>query len=141
MGRKPRSPEDHARYMRAYYRANREKLASRQWARRTGLEVSQWIPREKSLKRWTTYRNYHRMVVSLLFQRDGDLCGICHKRIAIEDASIDHIVGVVDGGSDDATNIRLLHDKCNASRSRGSYATAVAAGFVRREESFSSVQF
>lgn len=60
-----------------------------------------------------------------LAERDGDRCHLCHKPIDLElayphsrSASIDHLVPVADGGSNDATNLALAHLACNIRRGR-----------------------
>ena len=61
--------------------------------------------------------NYRGMVVSLLLQRDGEFCGICHQELT-QDLEIDHIRQVAHGGTDEASNLRLTHSTCNRRRSR-----------------------
>lgn len=59
-----------------------------------------------------------------IYVRDGWTCGFCGE--AVEDglpssspwqATLDHIIPRSLGGSDDASNLRLLHRYCNAVRS------------------------
>jgi hypothetical protein len=58
-----------------------------------------------------------------IFERDGWVCGICHK--AVEQSlrfpdpaapSLDHVVPVCEGGLNDPGNLRLTHLRCNVSR-------------------------
>lgn len=107
-------------YMREYYHRNREKLCSSLWARRNGLEARLWIPREATPKRWVKGREYLKMARNLLVQRDGLLCGVCGFEMDIEEITIDHIIPLTRGGTDEATNLRLAHAKCNVPK--GSYA-------------------
>lgn len=55
--------------------------------------------------------------------RDGGLCQLCgcevtfdHKKRIQTLAEIDHVVPVVDGGSDDESNLRLTCRRCNQAR-------------------------
>jgi 5-methylcytosine-specific restriction endonuclease McrA len=64
-------------------------------------------------------RNYTKMVVSLLRQRDGDSCGICGLHTIEGEEEIDHIVPIAIGGLVvDATNLQLAHKSCNRSKKR-----------------------
>lgn len=54
-----------------------------------------------------------------LWERDGGLCGICG--IAVDFGAgmdIDHVVQRAEGGSDDPSNLRVTHQRCNRSRPR-----------------------
>lgn len=53
-----------------------------------------------------------------LFDRDGGRCGICGDPVALKKMDIDHIVQLTDGGSDDPSNLRVAHPRCNRSRPR-----------------------
>ena len=59
------------------------------------------------------------VLLSLLYDRDNGRCGICHKHISIDEASIDHIVPKKLGGKDIASNVQLSHLSCNQSRGVG----------------------
>lgn len=54
-----------------------------------------------------------RWVREALEARDGALCGMCGTA---EDLSVDHIVPVSLGGSDQISNLRLLCRPCNSSK-------------------------
>lgn len=58
-----------------------------------------------------------------IFARDKGICGICRRRVSIEtkppspDApTLDHIVPVTKGGTNDAVNIQLAHSRCNSKK-------------------------
>jgi hypothetical protein len=60
-----------------------------------------------------------------LFERDGWKCGICRRKVdpALRypdpnAPSLDHIVPVADGGTNEPGNLRLTHLRCNCSRGR-----------------------
>ena len=58
-----------------------------------------------------------------LLARDGNRCGICSQRIDMRrewphprSASVDHLIPVSVGGSDELANLRLVHLSCNCAR-------------------------
>ena len=61
-----------------------------------------------------------------LVDRDGDKCGICHRKVNLKlksgtrgsrrGPSVDHIIPRSQGGSDDLVNLRLTHWGCNQKR-------------------------
>jgi 5-methylcytosine-specific restriction endonuclease McrA len=59
---------------------------------------------------------WRELVISMLIQRDGNLCGICTKPVDPSEDSIDHIVPRGMGGPNTAQNIRLTHRTCNNRR-------------------------
>jgi 5-methylcytosine-specific restriction endonuclease McrA len=69
-------------------------------------------------RRHQAVQGYRDLVISLLVQRDGDLCGLCGKPTPPDDRTIDHVIQKKDGGSDTAENVRLAHGKCNRLRPR-----------------------
>jgi hypothetical protein len=50
---------------------------------------------------------------ALLIQRDGEKCAFCKKTESLE---IDHVKPVINWGTNDLPNLRLLCKKCNAGR-------------------------
>lgn len=54
-----------------------------------------------------------------IFERDDWLCGICGKPVETGDATLDHIVPISLGGSDEPSNVRLAHSLCNSRRGDG----------------------
>jgi len=64
------------------------------------------------------------LTVVYLRKRDGDNCAICGKKVGsgkrlakTRRASIDHIVPVVKGGTNDLENLQLSHLHCNIAKS------------------------
>jgi len=51
-----------------------------------------------------------------LFKKDGNKCKWCNSVMSFRDASIDHIVEVSKGGTNDLSNLRLLHKECHVTR-------------------------
>jgi len=63
-----------------------------------------------------------RVNVPFVYHRDGPACGICGEHVDItlrrgDDpvrcASVDHIIPLARGGTDDPTNLQLAHLGCN----------------------------
>lgn len=60
----------------------------------------------------------------LLIERDGTTCWLCGSPMMPADTAhwnpkamtIDHVVRIADGGSDDLGNLRLAHKFCNETR-------------------------
>ncbi|MBO0880408.1 MAG: HNH endonuclease [Mycobacterium sp.] len=62
----------------------------------------------------TSSARWHRLRAKVL-KRDGGICAVCHQPGA---DSVDHIVPVSDGGSDDIGNLRAIHKaRCHAVKS------------------------
>ena len=51
-----------------------------------------------------------------IWKRDGGVCGICEEAVEFPDMHADHIVRVVDGGTNAPDNLRTTHKECNQSR-------------------------
>jgi 5-methylcytosine-specific restriction endonuclease McrA len=107
---------------REYTREHRDEIreSQRLWRLEHGDEVRarNRAAYHNGQKRSHRANKYRVMLVSMLYQRDGDLCGLCGEPVAPVDASVDHIVQVADGGPHSATNIRLTHLSCNIRRPR-----------------------
>jgi endogenous inhibitor of DNA gyrase (YacG/DUF329 family) len=79
----------------------------------------------KNHRRRTRGRNA--ISVDQLAQRDGSRCNLCGRKIDMNlsgrakwGPTIDHLVPVIDGGTNDPSNLALAHRFCNVSRhSRG----------------------
>lgn len=69
-----------------------------------------------------------------LAERDGLECGICHEDVdlsirgrASKSVSIDHVIPVSRGGTDDESNLRLSHFGCNSRRGNRLEVAAIPA--------------
>ena len=49
-----------------------------------------------------------------LIARDGAICQWCHKKGNMDTLSIDHIKPIRDGGTNDLSNLRLMHIDCHS---------------------------
>lgn len=98
--------ERHRAYQKEYYRKNKaKKLAtSASYRRKTSrLENS----------------DYRVMLMNMLLQRDGNICGICKKHISsMEETSVDHIMPRCMGGDHRASNLQMSHRQCNREKPR-----------------------
>lgn len=90
----------------AYYVAHREQARAKVSERRARLAG---LPSE-------------RVLLSVLFERDKGICGICGKRVyrnardKMMRPSHDHILPVVHGGANTYANAQLAHLRCNLAR-------------------------
>jgi hypothetical protein len=69
-----------------------------------------------------------------LYQRDSGCCRLCGQAVTPADATADHILPHVYGGSDDLANLQLAHARCNSAkgdRLRGSAAHGHLAELLR----------
>jgi 5-methylcytosine-specific restriction endonuclease McrA len=56
------------------------------------------------------------ITISMLYERDKEMCGICRELVALEDRSIDHIKPISKGGTHVWNNVQLAHFKCNTKK-------------------------
>lgn len=94
-------------YHKLHYIINKEKRLKQQ---------KEWRTRTKHRSRMNS-KEYRKILISLLLQRDGNICSICNNELD-DTVSIDHINPVSCGGNNEADNIRLVHLTCNLRRSR-----------------------
>lgn len=72
-----------------------------------------------SMQRPQLSNGYRQVIVSLLTDRDGYVCGVCNNSLLYEgvfvsDAvEVDHVIPFHLGGADELNNLRLTHRKCN----------------------------
>ena len=99
-------------YYRAYYQKNRKKILANNTKYR----------KEAIAKGWKNPRGpmfYRQMVVNVLIQRDGYVCGVCHAPLHEEDVvQIDHIVPWNISKDNSAENLQLAHKQCNINKKR-----------------------
>ena len=101
-------------YYAQYYQLNKEKILQRNKKLRE-------IRKAKGIKNRLTPQTWRFMVISLLQQRDGNLCGICHQPLnfnELKTIQIDHVIPFSQTADDTAPNLRLSHAVCNIRRSR-----------------------
>lgn len=58
-----------------------------------------------------------RKAKAFLLARDGNICGICKKEIK-DKPTLDHIVALVNGGTNRRENLRLTHHLCNTTKNK-----------------------
>ena len=107
--------ESHPTYVRDWAKANPERALEygRTWRQRNPEKV-----REKAHRRRIRLKGQPVEAIdpSVLYERDGGHCGICHKPVAKEAASIDHVLPVSKGGGHTYANTRIAHLTCNVRR-------------------------
>ena len=99
----------------AYRQANPEKARA---------VVVAWKKAHPEKARDYTHRHHIRLLdgfvekidIAVLVERDGGYCGICHKKVAEAERSIDHVLPVSKGGAHSYANTRLAHLRCNQAR-------------------------
>jgi len=102
-----RHPEKARAHVKRWNAANRDKLNAGKRA---------WFKKQRSLGIKFRQIPYKAILISLLLWRDSNTCQICGKLVELTEASIDHIVPISLGGTDDHNNVRLSHLKCNQLR-------------------------
>lgn len=116
--------EEHKAYCRAYYRVHQEALKAYQQGYREAhkKELKAYrkahsqqyhtrSQRRRALQRGVEHQPYKAAEIAL---RDQGICGLCHKRVAKADRSIDHILPLSLGGADAPYNVQLAHLRCNS---------------------------
>ena len=78
-----------------------------------------WLSGDKRVKTCTDCYHRYRRHIPYLLARDGFLCRECETPLPVEDVTnprkvqVDHIRPQRAGGSDEATNLQLVHIGCN----------------------------
>lgn len=65
--------------------------------------------------------------VARLYEREGGICHLCDQLVDRENAEIDHVVPVANGGGHEENNLALAHRFCNRHRRHASVADARAS--------------
>ncbi|HAM59543.1 MAG TPA: hypothetical protein DCQ64_30695 [Candidatus Rokubacteria bacterium] len=106
-------------YNQARYRANKEALAARiaAWAAANPERYRKYKAEARQRRRarlaGVPQEPIDRDVV---YERDNGRCGLCGRRVARTDMSIDHIIPIIAGGPHTYANIQLAHLSCNSRR-------------------------
>lgn len=97
-------------YNKLYYQKNRDKIIAktRIWGktRRPGTRTFNMLSNV----------DYRETVVLFLMERDGTICKLCNTLIEQGSEQIDHIIQRAIGGTNEPSNLRLVHKACNANR-------------------------
>ena len=102
-------------YSRAYRAAHREEERARNQVyglAHRGEHTARECKR-RALKAGATHQPYK---VEDIIRRDRGICGLCHKRVAKEEQSIDHILPLSLGGADAPHNVQVAHLRCNSAK-------------------------
>ena len=108
---------------RNYYRKNRaKKLIKAKEYILNNLEKVRMMKRVYSAKRRCLIGNINRKILQEVYEEnilkyDTLTCYLCKKPINFGDDSIDHIIPVSKGGSNDKENLNIAHLTCNMRKS------------------------
>lgn len=94
-------PEKRLAWSRQWRQANPEKSQEISSRRRA---VCQNAPQIEKIDRMAIY------------VRDKWICQLCFRKVALAEASLDHVIPLSKGGAHTAQNLVLVHRKCNASK-------------------------
>lgn len=64
----------------------------------------------------SVYGNLRKKTVTALIKRDGTVCYLCDEHILRREMTIDHVIPLCKGGSNEMDNFRLTHSKCNSDK-------------------------
>ena len=127
-------------YMRDYYQAHKEEIRAYDLARKEGRKAYYLIHREESKAYTRDYYLTHKeeryihtlhrralirkatigpIDLQRIMARDRMICGICHKRVAKKDFSLDHIIPLSLGGPHTEDELQVAHRSCNTKRGAG----------------------
>lgn len=98
-------------------------LYDREWRKRVRNRIRTLKSRTAYGKNWG--RNIFR-VKTQLFAWKGNVCFWCGRSMKYNEATVDHIKPVSQGGGNEIQNLRLIHEPCRVERDR-----AIARGFVK----------
>lgn len=111
------NPEKVREWFAAYRAANLEKL--RAWSAAYSAANPE-KGRERSAVRRARQRRasvVERVQLAALYERDKGVCQLCHKKVKLADASIDHIIPISKDETEHSyRNTQLAHLRCNSAR-------------------------
>lgn len=55
-------------------------------------------------------------ILSILWDRDGEICYLCNNPMRYPHVTIDHVIPLHRGGKDNLSNYRLVHSLCNVQK-------------------------
>ena len=86
------------------------------------------IFRDRARRRRAMQRSVpHELVErSVVWERDGGICGICHLPADLNDWHLDHVVPLVKGGPHTYANTQVSHPLCNMRKSDGGHRKRIA---------------
>ena len=62
------------------------------------------------------YGNLRKKTVTALIKRDGTVCYLCDEHILRKHMTIDHVIPLCKGGTNEMDNFRLTHSSCNSEK-------------------------
>lgn len=109
---------------RIYQTNNREKFANyaKKWREKNPGYFKTW--QSANLDRCLTIGHRYRarklkafiedVSLSVVYDRDKGVCGICHFSVSSKEKSLDHVVPLSKGGEHSYANVQLAHLLCNS---------------------------
>lgn len=104
-------------------------LASRRYHERCSIEAQRARYRIKTVKRQSRINKPSRLAADNVLREYGDKCHICNEvidptlpRTSRMGLTVDHLIPLSKGGSDDLENLRPAHWICNVRKSDNVYA-------------------
>lgn len=79
-------------------------------------KLAKHAPQSRARSRRRPTEELREAVIFYLAERDGVNCRLCHKPVAWEEISIDHIVPTSRGGAHRVENFQLAHKFCHICR-------------------------
>lgn len=100
---------------RARYRSNPEPVRTNgaTWRKANPNLVRAYSANRRALKLGAFVESVD---ITVLFDRDRGICGICHGPVAESERSIDHVAPLSRGGDHSYANTQLAHRRCNSSK-------------------------
>jgi 5-methylcytosine-specific restriction endonuclease McrA len=92
------------------YHAKRRALGRRFYANHRETEMDRARQRRAKLRGAAMVETIHNQRI---FERDGWICQLCFKPVTPDDASIDHVIPVAEGGNHTYQNLVTTHLSCN----------------------------
>lgn len=78
-------------------------------------------------------RTRYEFTKARLLKQKG-FCALCHKRLALHEANLDHILPTSMGGRDYEWNLRVVHRSCNVARGNSPEDSPVYLDAYERHE-------
>lgn len=133
---------------RRRYEQNREGILAKNRARRLA-RLDEALARERAYNKAHPERNrtasrnrkakvrgafVESVSRAVLFKRDRGICQLCHRRMTMRQASVDHIVPISLGGKHSYENTQVAHLRCNVRKGAKIVGQLRLFGLFEREE-------
>lgn len=101
---------------RAYYHTHKkERTVYRKiYSKEHPEKFRTYAKRRYALKRGAS--KHENVSLDVIFERDKGICSLCLKRVKRAEASMDHVIPLMQGGDHTYQNCALAHIRCNCSK-------------------------